>query len=709
MDKKKPLPTMEELTAFLNSQSSGCSKRDVARAFGIKGENRVYLKQLLKQIENEGDVVRRRGKFVSRHALPSSCVVEITGTDADGELVGRPIKWKEDGKIPQILITKTKVKPAIGIGDVVQVNLTPVSSFLYEGEAVRRVSLEKNQMVGVFFDGKIMSVDRRFKEAFSLDDSFPPDLKPEDLVLVEIPPIRQRYPKAHFIQKIGRSTDANAASLISIFAHHLPVSFSDKAIKIAKDAKLPPISNRVDLRDLNFVTIDGADARDFDDAVFVKKEEKGWLVYVAIADVAWFVRTGTALDNDAFLRGNSTYFPDRVLPMLPTELSNGLCSLNPKEDRPAMVCEIHLSHDGHIQKSQFMRAMIKSKARLTYDEVQADFDDKKKISGLGTLMDDLKTVYGILATARKRRGVLDLDVPERQVVLTPTGKVKEISLRQRFESHQMIEELMILANVAAAVTLEKNNAPTMYRVHDKPSAEKIENLRVFLKSQGKGKLPSSSPTPSDFNQLLSGKSASLALNEMVLRTQSQAEYSPENIGHYGLALEKYAHFTSPIRRYADVLVHRALITTLKLGEGGLSEDEAKGFDKIAEHISATERQSAAAEQDAMDRYVASYMADKIGQRFRVRVSSVTPFGLFVCLDEYGADGLIPIRTLGSDYFVFDEKCSEIYASGGKERFFIGQEIDVVLKESVPLTGGLIFGLINPVVRKKIVKNKKRRR
>ena len=701
MGKEHNLPTMEELTDFLNKQSGEVNKREIARHFKIKGDDRAYLKHLLSEIEHQGLIIRKGKSFTTKGHLPERISVEITGIDNDGELVGRPVVWNEEGNPPQILISsKGKLKPAPTVGDVVIARVKPLHTHLYEGEALRHVTSAPNQMVGVFYEGKIVSVDRRFKEAFELDSSFP-ELKPNDLVIVEIPEVIKRRPVAHFIKKIGKSTDAHAASLISIFAHHLPVAFSVQGLKQARAAQLPELGKRVDLRELSFVTVDGSDARDFDDAVYAEsdtnpKNKGGWHIYVAIADVAYFVRFGTALDSDAFERGNSTYFPDRVLPMLPEELSNGLCSLNPNEDRPAMVAEIWIDKEGHKLKHHFIRAMIRSKARLTYDAVEADFNGIERIKGLEERIDALKGAYESLLKARQRRGVLELDVPELQVVLNDKGQVINIKQRERFASHKMIEELMILANVAAAQTLEDLQLPTMYRIHDKPSVEKMEDLNAYLSAQGLKQHIKTNPTPDDFNQVLNDTkqhSNSYSINEMVLRSQSQAEYSPENIGHFGLALDKYAHFTSPIRRYADILIHRALIKGLKLGEGGLADEEVKAFPKIAEHISATERQSAAAEQDAVDRYVASYLADRVGEKFTARISSVTAFGLFVKLDSYNADGLIPISSLPDDYYVYDDRQKQLKGRSTKRTYAIGQNVDVVLKEAVPLTGGLLFHVL----------------
>ena len=697
--KEKHLPTFDEVVAYLNKQTQAISKRELVRAFGVKGDDRNYLKHVLKEVEKQGLLRREGRRFLPNSVLSDRLEVEVTGQDAQGDLVARPLHWAGEGQAPQILITKDKLKPVAGVGDTLLVKVHPLHKSLYEAETLKRLTAADKQMVGVFFDGKILSVDRRFKEAFDLDSSFPKTLKPNDLVLVTITMGHFRKSVAHYIKKIGSSTDAHAASLISIFAHHLPLNFPEKVLQQADKAKIPPMDGRTDLRPIPFVTIDGADARDFDDAVYAESDGKGWHVYVAIADVAWFVREGGALDQEAFLRGNSTYFPDRVLPMLPPALSNGLCSLNPKEDRPAMVCELWVTADGRLNGNhRFFRAMIRSAARLTYEEVQADFDDVQKIEGLSDLMTALKGVYHALKKARIRRGVLELDVPEKQVILNAKGRVVSIQDRERFDSHRMIEELMILANVAAAETLEKLKMPTMYRVHDCPSPEKMQSLRTFLKGAGLAKELSDSPSPRDFNEILSKGGKTPMLSQMILRTQAQAEYSPQNIGHYGLSLDKYAHFTSPIRRYADILVHRALIKGLHLGMGGLGDDEIESFSRMAEHISATERQSAAAEQDALDRYVASFLAHRVGEVFDVRISSVTPFGLFVDIEEYGADGIVPLRSL-DEYYIFNPVQETLTGRYSGHVFRRGQMVRAVLKEAVPLTGGLLFQLLPDVTHK----------
>ena len=701
--KKAPIPSMDELMAYLSQQSGKVGKREVARAFGLKGDDKVVLKQMLKELKSDGQVFYDKGKRLAvKGVLPDRANVEITGTDSDGELIARPLEWPSDLPMPQIIIVKDKINPPAGVGDIVQAKLTPVGNNLYEGEALRRLTAGDNHMVCVFENGFVTSVDRRLKQAFRLKNLPVEKLNNRDIVIADIPMVRSRFPEATFVRKIGSETDPYAATLISIYLHNLPVMFSKAGENEASKATVPAKSkHREDLTTIPFVTIDGADAKDFDDAVWAepdtdKSNAGGWHIMVAIADVAWYVRSGDALDMDARMRGNSVYFPDRVIPMLPEALSNKMCSLQPNQKRAAMVCEVWIDKTGHKIRHTFRRALIKSARRLTYDEVQSAMDGKTPVVGLENELSSLTGAYQALLKKRKRRGVLEIDVPERQVILNDKGVVIDIKKREINDSNKLIEELMILANVSAAETLEDKGWATMYRVHDRPSAEKIEALNAFLSSIGHSGNLRESATPNDFNAVLTradGTAKDFAINEFVLRSQSQAVYSPENIGHFGLALQRYAHFTSPIRRYADILVHRALIGALKLGEGALTDEEVKTFEDTARHISYMERQAASAEQDAIDRYIAGYLVDKVGAKFKARISSVNTFGLFVRLDAYGADGFVPLSSLANDYYEIDEAGAKLIGRESGRVFACGDMVDVILKECVPVTGGMVFDII----------------
>ncbi len=703
--KQNAVPTMTDVMDYLNAQAGLVSKKDLARAFGVKGDARVALKGIIKDLRKEGLIQTERGgrRIGVTDGLPERVVVEITGLDSMGDLMARPLEWTSDTPAPQIIITKDRLSPPAGVGDVVQAKVKPIGNRMYHGEALRRMTAGENHMVGVYENGFVYSVDRRLKQGFGLV-GLPrgEKLQNKDLIIVDIPLVRERNPQATFVKKIGSATEPFAATLISIYMHNLPVAFTEAAEKQADKATVPTLDkHREDLRHIPFVTIDGADARDFDDAVWAepdttKENAGGWHLMIGIADVAWYVRPGTALDMDARLRGNSVYFPDRVIPMLPPALSNSVCSLNPNESRAALVCEVWVDKNGHKKRHTFRRALIQSARRLTYDEVQDAMDDKTPITGLETEIAHLIGAYQALKLRRDRRGVLAIDVPERRVILNAKGQIVDVRLRDQLPSMQLIEEMMILANVAAAETLEDRGLPTMYRVHDKPTEGKIETLSTFLASLGQPVALGENPTPSDFNAILTkaaGTAHERTVNEFVLRAQAQAVYSPDNIGHFGLALDRYAHFTSPIRRYADIMVHRALIKALKLGEGALTDGETATFEDTARHISYTERQAASAELGAIDRYIAGWMADKVGQAFDARISAATPFGLFLSVDPYGADGFVPMHTLSGDFYEYDESAQCLVGRSTGQTYTVGDTIRAILKECSPVTGGLVFGIV----------------
>ncbi|MBM3565076.1 MAG: VacB/RNase II family 3'-5' exoribonuclease, partial [Alphaproteobacteria bacterium] len=427
------------------------------------------------------------------------------------------------------------------------------------------------------------------------------------------------------------------------------------------------------------------------------KNPGGWQIMVAIADVAWYVRPGRPLDTAAYERGNSVYFPDRVVPMLPEELSNGWCSLKPGEDRPCLAVRIWIDAGGSFLRHRFTRGLMRSAARLTYEQVQRAHDGQTDDASGPILESVIRPLYGAyraLAQAREVRGVLELDVPERRVIVDENGQIARVEIRARHDSHRLIEDFMIAANVAAAETLERLRQPSMYRVHDEPTWEKLETLRDFLDTIGLKLVRGQVMRPEHFNIILEKARQTPhvhIVNEVVLRSQAQAEYAPENIGHFGLALVRYCHFTSPIRRYSDLLVHRALIRGMKLGEGAL-EDAHRDFKQMGQHLSLTERRAAEAERDAVDRLTAAYLAERIGRTFTGKVRGVTRAGLFIALDETGADGLLPMSMLGGDRFVHDERRHRLKGTRTGREFRLGERLRVVLVEADPVTGGTIFAL-----------------
>ena len=490
--------------------------------------------------------------------------------------------------------------------------------------------------------------------------------------------------------------DARSISLIAIATQDIPHVFPPEATTEAERARAPTLGRREDLRPVPLVTIDGEDARDFDDAVFVEPDGSGFRLLVAIADVAYYVRPSSALDHVARERGNSVYFPDRVVPMLPEALSTGWCSLRPQEDRACLFAELWIGADGRKTRHRFGRGLMRSAARLTYEQVQQAQD---RGDTLGLPLPALFGAYRALLTARTARGTLDLDLPERKVVLDASGRVTAVVPRPRLDSHRLIEEFMISANVAAAEELERRHGPCMYRVHAPPSVEKLEDLRSFLRGFGISLPAGDQLHPRDLDRALrqvAGTPEAPMVNEVILRSQSQAAYSPQNIGHFGLALPRYAHFTSPIRRYADLLVHRSLIRALRLGPDGLGADEAAGFAETAEHITRTERRAQTAERDATDRYLAAFMADRVGKVFAARVSGVTRFGLFVTLAENGASGIVPRSALPDDLWQHDERAQTLTGRRTRLVFCLAQQVEVRLSEANPVTGSLAFQLMQGV-------------
>ncbi len=427
----------------------------------------------------------------------------------------------------------------------------------------------------------------------------------------------------------------------------------------------------------------------------------GFIVHVAIADVAFYVRPNSALDRDALIRGNSVYFPDRVVPMLPERISNNLCSLVPGEARGALAVRLVIAADGRKKSHTFHRVLMRSAAKFDYAQAQAAIDGKPDDT-TGPLLDPilkpLYAAYHAVKRARDERNPLDLDLPERKILLKPDGTVDRVVVPQRLDAHRLIEEFMILANVAVAETLEKKALPLIYRVHDEPSLEKVHALQEFLKTLDIPFAKAGALRPSLFNRVLaqvSGQDYEHMVNEVVLRSQAQAEYSSENYGHFGLNLRRYAHFTSPIRRYADLVVHRALIRALGLGDGALPDGEtAEHLSEVAAQISLTERRAMKAERETADRLIAHHLADRVGASFQGRISGVTRAGLFVKLSDTGADGLVPIRTIGAEYFNYDETRHALVGSRSGAMHRLGDVVDVRLVEAQPIAGALRFELLS---------------
>ncbi|WP_051609595.1 ribonuclease R [Terasakiella pusilla] len=707
--KPVPFPTKEQILEFINESPSTVGKREIARAFGLRGPDKIQLKKILKQMENDGKVGRgRQRRFATPGSMPDVAVLEVSGIDEDGELLAKPVSWQGDDRPPKIYVSQSSGRTAYGMRDRLLCRMRKVSAKEYEAQVIRQISEAPSRILGIYqgdgSQGRLIPTDRRAKSEFVIAKENTMDAENGELVLCEPLPGRIYGLKpARVVERLGDSNQPKAVSLVCIHAHDIPNEFPAAAVEQAENAKAVPLGKRVDLREIPLVTIDGADARDYDDAVFAEpdtdpKNEGGWHIIVAIADVAHYVRTNDELDRSAYERGNSVYFPDRVVPMLPEALSNGWCSLVPNEDRGCLAAHMWIDADGHLLRHKFVRGLMRSHARLTYEQAQAARDgqtDEITAPLMEQVINPLYGAYESFLKYREERNVLELDVPERKMAFDDEGKVASIDKRQRLDSHKLIEEFMITANVAAAEALEQKSQPCMYRIHDAPGLEKMEALRQFLGSLDIKIAKGQTPNPKIFNRILAQAAEtdqSHMINTIVLRSQAQAEYNPENIGHFGLALHRYAHFTSPIRRYSDLLVHRALIKGYGLGEGGL-EDGGKDFSDMGEHLSKTERRAAAAERDAMDRYTTLFMADRVGASFGARINGVTRFGLFITLDETGADGLIPIRSLPGDFYDHDE---DLHLLRGKRTglvFRLGERVEAKLIEADVITGGMVFNLV----------------
>ncbi len=713
------VPSRDELRRFLRGQTGRVGKREIARAFGLGPEHRAELRAALKELEAEGIISPAGAKrFREAGRLPEIMVVQVSGTDPDGDSLARPVGWTSDGPAPLILMApEPRGRPALAPGQRVLARLRPIGPGRYEARTIKRLTDAPGRVLGIFRPGgggdpaggpggrgslggrdspgdRIVPTDRRAKAEWLVPPGETGGAMAGEIVLAEpLPHHGFGLKPARVVERLGSMGDARSISLICIHTHDIPQEFSADTLAEAARAGAAPLDRRTDLRHVPLVTIDGADARDFDDAVFAEPDGDGFRLIVAIADVAHYVRPGSPLDRDAHRRGNSVYFPDRVVPMLPEALSNGWCSLRPGEERGCLFVEMRVDAAGRKTAHRFGRGLMRSAARLTYEQVQQASDAG---DDLDLPLPALYAAFRALLAARTERGTLDLDLPERRVVLDDAGRVTQVAPRPRLDSHRLIEEFMVLANVAAAEELERRRMPCMYRVHAPPSEEKLAALRGFLHGFDIALPPGNQVHPRDLDRVLqrvAGTEAAPLVNEVMLRSQSQAAYSPDNIGHFGLALPRYAHFTSPIRRYADLLVHRALIDGVRLGDAGLPGDAASRFADTAEHITATERRAALAERDAIDRYLAAYMADKVGAVFGARISGVTRFGIFVTCVASGASGIVPLSTLIDDFWVHDERTQTLTGRRTRLVFRLAQDVEVRLAEASPVTGGLVFHIV----------------
>ena len=722
---KIPFPTKEEVLEFVQGHKGPVGKREIARAFNIRGTDRARLNGILRDLRDEGNLDRGKGRrFGKPGTLPNVAVVEVSGLDRDGDPVARPVSWDGEGPAPAIFLSTERKGPAPAVGDRILARLSPNEDGTYTARTIKLLQAAPQRILGVFQmiagKGRVIPTNRRIRTEFAIPPGEENGASKGDLVEAQATGGRSfGLPEARIAEVVGDATGPRAPSLIAIHSNDIPTEFSPEAVADAETAKPVSSDGRTDLRKIPLVTIDGADARDFDDAVWAEQDpdtrnKGGWHLLVAIADVSWYVRAAKPLDLDAHDRGNSVYFPDRVVPMLPEALSNGLCSLVPHEDRGCLAVHMWIDADGNLRRHEFVRGIMRSAARLTYEQVDAARNGEADDTTGPLLNEVIAPLYGAfeaLQTARIRRGTIDLELPERKVKLDQKGNLIGIEPVARLDSHRLIEEFMILANVAAAEALENKNAPCMYRVHDQPSPEKVEGLRETLSSVGIKFVKGQVIKPELFQRIVArvaGKPEIQTVNMAVLRSQAQASYSPANLGHFGLALRRYAHFTSPIRRYSDLLVHRSLITAYDLGDDGLAPNDGDRFAELGKHISFTERRAVDAERESVDRFTTIYLADQVGAEFSARVNGVHRAGLFVSLDDTGADGLVPMSMMGDDRFDFDGQKQWIKGRSTGDIYRIGDAVKVRLEEANIHTGSMAFSIAGTrTTRKSTPPNKQR--
>ncbi len=702
------IPSKSEILDWIAENPTQTAKRDIARAFGIKGAARIDLKRVLRELEDEGRLLKRKASYRDPDKLPPVSVLEVVGPDADGDLVARPMEWAGDGPVPRILVMPRASDPALGAGDRILGRLTEVQGedHAYTARLIRRIGTNPLRILGVFRagaeGGRILPVEKGSSKEWTVAPGATGGAKDGELVEAEQagPKGRMGLPKARIITRLGDPTEPRAVSLIAIHEHGIPDHFPDAVIAEADRAKPAGLKGREDLRHLPLITIDPWDARDHDDACCaIPNGTGGFALWVAIADVAHYVTPGSELDREARKRGNSTYFPDRVVPMLPDRLSGDLCSLHEGVPRACIAVEMQIDGAGNKTSHRFVRGLMTSPASLNYEEVQAAMDGEvgEKVAPL--LEDVIRPLYGCydaLKKARAARQPLELDLPERQIVLDDAGKVTDVAFKERLDAHRLIEEFMVLANVAAAETLIAKRTPLLFRVHEEPSQEKLEALRETAAASGLQLAKGQVLKTAHLNRLLAqaeGTENAELINISTLRSMTQAYYNPENFGHFGLALKAYAHFTSPIRRYADLIVHRALIAAHGWGKDGLAPEDVDRLAETAQAISDTERRSMMAERDTTDRYLAAYLNDRLGATMTGRISGIAKSGVFVKLDETGADGMIPMRHLGAEYFHYDRDSQTLMGADTGQIIGLGLRVVVKLVEAAPVTGGLIVDLI----------------
>jgi ribonuclease R len=701
------LPSKEQVIEFIQTSETPAGKREIAKAFGLKGEEKIALKRLLRDMADEGLIDGKKTAFHRMGGVPKVTVLRVVDVD-EGEAIAIPDAWSPDDGAPppRLRLIESRKMAALKSGDRVLARTEEAGSG-WTAHPMKKLPARGEGLLGVVeLDGSgkpwLAPTDKRVRNSSPIADLG--GAEPGQLVLAE--PGRTPRSGAKVIEVLGDPLAPKSFSLIAIHKHGIPHVFREEAIAEAEWAAKLPLSEeqREDLRHLPIVAIDPADARDHDDAIWAEPEEGGgFRAVVAIADVSFYVRPGSHVDREARKRGNSVYFPDRVVPMLPEVLSADVCSLKEGADRAAMACHLTIDKHGRVKDWRFTRALVRISEVIAYEDAQARIDAGEA----GETLQNLWAAWKALYSARQARDPLELELPERRVVLDEKGRIAEIAIRERLDAHRVVEDFMIAANVAAAKALESKASPVVYRVHEPPTREKLVALKDYFKSIGKNLALGQVITPSLFNRMIkdiADEAEKALVMEAVLRSQTQAYYGPQNMGHFGLSLGSYAHFTSPIRRYADLLVHRALVDAFKLEQpapkghlppkSGLSELDRADLSKVTEAISQTERRAMEAERDTIDRYVAAWLSGRVGETFKTRITGVQSFGFFATILGLGGDGLVPVSSLGREYFRYDEGARALVGEQTGKRYAVGDILELKLGEANPLTGALKFEVID---------------
>ena len=695
----KGLPTQQQILEFIEQSGQPAGKREIARAFGLSPHEKILLKAMLKDMADEGLIDSAPGRaFHKSGGVPRVTVLRVVSVE-DGQVLAVPEQWHAETPPPRLRVLEKGRRSALALGDRILAR-TEEAGNGFVAHPMKTLAKSTELLLGVVrAEGSrhyLTPVDKRERREFMISDLN--NAAVGDLVLAE-PSGRPPRVTARVDAILGDPFAPRSFSLIAIHKHGLRDVFGEDAVTEAERVARQALGEREDLTHLPIVAIDPADARDHDDAIWASaRDDGGWDAIVAIADVSFYVREGSALDKEARARGNSVYFPDRVVPMLPEELSADICSLKAGKDRAALACHLVVGKDGALKSWRFSRAKIRVAANIAYEDAQAAIDGAVGLVDpeiVETALKPLWTCWRALLSARGKRQPLELDLPERRVMLDEKGRILSVSPRERLDAHRLVEDYMIAANVAAAKALEAKKAPVMYRIHEAPSREKLVALKDYLATFDIDLALGQVIRPQTFNHLLERigeHDARPEIMEQVLRTQMQARYGPQNLGHFGLALGSYGHFTSPIRRYADLVVHRSLVRSFKLGEGGISDGAAAGMETLGEHISMLERRAMEAERETIDRYVAAFLSDRVGQLLACRISGVQPFGFFATVEGLGGDGLVPAAILGNEYFRYDEAAKALIGDDSGEAFRMGQRLELKLVEANPVSGALRFEL-----------------